>query len=73
MEITLNGCFDNFDKKLPPNIYLFKVNNRNTRKGLKYVHSLHNKNTRTTSQLPMNIFHNFYTVSIFDFEQVNAG
>ena len=32
MEISLSGFFDNFDTKLPANIYLFRVNNRNTKK-----------------------------------------
>ena len=33
----------------PANIYLFKVNNRNTRKGVKYVQRCQKKNIRTTS------------------------
>ena len=34
-----------------------------------------NKNTRTTYQrsLTLNIFHTFYKVSVFDFEQVNVS
>ena len=53
------------------NIYLFKVNSRNTRK--RNIFKIHNKNTRTMSLMASEFFHNFFKVSIVDFEQVNVG
>ena len=59
------------------NIYLFKVNNRNTQKK-----NFNNKNTRTTSITSqflvlllqtLNIFHIFFSVSCVDAEQVNVS
>ena len=51
-------------KHLPANIYLFKVNNRNTRKRCK-IFKVNNKNTKTTVVLvflllTLNIFHTFF-------------
>ena len=45
----------------PTKIYLFKVDNRNTRKRCKMLFKVNNENTRTTS------------VSIIDFELVNVS
>ena len=51
-------------KNYPGNIYLFKVNNRNTRKRYEIMFKLNNKSTRTTSLvfllLPLNLFHKFF-------------
>ena len=62
---------------IPANIYLLKVNSRNTRR----CEKCNDKNTRTTSLnvvlvfllLTLNIFHFFSSVSIVDFEQVIAS
>ena len=62
-------------KHLPANIYLFKVNNRNTRKRCE-IFKVNNKNTKTTVVLvflllTLNIFQPFSNVCIVYSEQVN--
>ena len=39
IEITIESIRDYKLKPFPDNIYMFKVNNRSTRKGAKYVQS----------------------------------
>ena len=63
----------------PANIYLFKVNNRNTKKRCELCSKL----TMNTLErlhvilvfllLTLNIFTPFFSVSIVDFEQVNVS
>ena len=51
------------DKKvIPANIYLFEVNNRNTRKRCEICSKL---------TITLNIFDTFSSISILDFEQVS--
>ena len=65
---------------LPANIYLFKVNNKNTRKSCEKF-KVNNKNTRTTSRTSFWCFYcslwtyftTFSGVFIVDFKQVNVG
>ena len=47
------------DSLYPANIYLFKVNNRNSRKRRNMLKVINN-NTRTTSLLTLNIFHTIF-------------
>ena len=69
------------ERLAPVNIYLFRVNNKNTRKRYENLFKVNNKDTRTTS---MTLFWCFYcelltyftpfsSVSIVDFEQVSVG
>ena len=60
------GWWNNFQSTthLPANIYLFKVNNKNTRTAV--VTSFR------CFYLTLNIFHTFSSISIVEFEQVNA-
>ena len=62
------------------NIYLLKVNNKNTRKKVWNIFKVNNKNTRTmlvTSfgvlLLTLNTYHTFFSVSIADIGQVNVS
>ena len=48
-------------RPFPPNIYLIKVNNRNTRKGCKICFKFNNKNIRTTSMTSFSFL--FFIVS----------
>ena len=52
---------------IPAGNYMFKVNNRNTRIRCEIFSKLKNKDTRTTSLTSCS------SVSIVNFEQVNAG
>ena len=54
---------------VPANIYLFKVNNRNTGKSLKYVNDV--DVILVSLLLNLNIFGTFFRFSIANFEQVN--
>ena len=56
----------------PANIYLFKVNNRNTRKRYEIYPNLI-KNIRTVSMKSFSCFTPFSSVSVVDFEQVNVS
>ena len=67
-------------KNYPDNNYLFKFNNRNTRKKVRNMFKVNNKNTRTTSVTLFWCFivsfeHicTFSSVSVVNFEQLNAG
>ena len=57
------------------NIYLFKVNNRNTRKGLEYVSKITIKTSerRLVFILTLKIFFTLSSVFIVDFEQVDVS
>ena len=74
MEISLSGFFDNFDTKLPANIYLFRVNNRNTRKKREICSKLA---ITTSEQHHCRHFGvlllSLSSVSIVEFEQVNGS
>ena len=67
-------CYESYLHKIgfyimncyPANIYLFKLNYRNTRKSLVFDVVL-------LLLLTLNIFHMFSTVSIIGFEQVNVS
>ena len=54
----------------PVNIYLFKINNRNTRKRCEICSKLTIKPKRRQT---LNIFHTFSSVSIDDFEKANVS
>ena len=74
MEISLSGFFDNFDTKLPANNYLFRVNNRNTRKKREICSKL----AITTSEQHQCrhfgvLLLSLSSVSIVEFEQVNGS
>ena len=57
----------------PANIYLFKIDKRNTKK-LRNIFKVNNKNVVLVFLLlTLNIFHTFFRVSIVDFEQVNVN
>ena len=56
----------------PANIYLFKVNNRNTRKRYEIYPNLI-KNIRTVSMTPFSCVTPLCSVSVVDFEQVNVS
>ena len=55
--------------KLPSNIYLFKVNNRNAKKGVNDVIDV----VRVSSLLTMTTFHTFFSVSIIDVSPLFRG
>ena len=55
----------------PANIYLFKVNYRNTRKGVKYVYDVNDVISCFCNF--KHISHLFSSASIIDFEQVNLS
>ena len=59
------GLFGN-KKDFPTNIYLFKVNNRNSRKMCDFYRYVF-------LSLRLNIFYTFASVSIVDFDQVNVN
>ena len=61
-------CFLFYPWICPANIYLFKVNNRNSRK--KKWNML---KVDVLVFLSLSIFHTFFSVSIVDFEQVNIS
>ena len=62
-------CF----QELPANIYLFKINNRNTRKRCEICSKLTIKSPERRHWLTLNIFHTFFCVSVVNFEQVNVS
>ena len=74
-QIYISICMENkFEKShLPANIYLFKVNNRHSRKRNKICSWRHHDVVLVFSLLTFNIFHTFSTVSIADFEQVDVS
>ena len=64
----------------PTNIYLFKINNRNTRKRCGICLKLTIKHQNDVNDvilvflsIILGIFHTFFSVSIVDFEQVNVS
>ena len=69
------------DKKITANIYLFKVNNKNTRKRCEICSKLTIKTPERRHWRRSAVFlvysepisHLFFSVSIVDFEKVNVG
>ena len=83
MRILINPCefrSNQFNKRIPADIYLFKVNYRSTRKRCEICPKLTKKQQNDVRDviflfwlLTLNIFHFFSGVSIIDSEQINVS